>query len=158
MDDAYLEKYLTRLYLEAIQILVRQAKRYGIAARAVRTRSRRKTANEGSPPNTPPLFVGQVVDVLEVMQTDHQPRRLGWPADRAISKRDHFNADNRTSGWRGLMMVSRRSRNKSFLPDDGRALQKHRETTGSKVVSGILQYFKPAGSCRLQPKPYISWK
>ncbi|ESX09211.1 hypothetical protein X767_32960 [Mesorhizobium sp. LSJC264A00] len=36
------------------------------------------------------FFVGQIVDVLEVMLTDHQPGRLGRPADRAIKPAKRF--------------------------------------------------------------------
>lgn len=101
------------------------------------------------------FFFGQVVDVLEVMQTDHQPRRLGWPADRAIEP--------------AKRLVKARPRHQCRQPDqrmaridDGiealaqqiiltgrRTGWKHAKTPGNdgiEMVSGILQYFKPDGN------------
>ncbi len=67
---------------------------------------------------------------------------------KASSKRDHGTIPaNRTSGWRGLMIASRRSRNRSLLPDggpDGR-IKKHRKMHGQSADTGIFQYFTTQG-------------
>lgn len=86
------------------------------------------------------------MDVLEVIPPDHQPRWLGRPANRAIEPAKRFvkarprhqcrqaRIDDGIEGWR----------NKSLLPDDGRAgsIAKTPENDGIKGGfrhSAILQ-------------------
>lgn len=103
------------------------------------------------------LLVRQVVDVLEIMQSDHQPRRLGRPADRAVE------AAKRLIELRPrhqLQQLDQRvphvdDRVQAFAEDRScrmtlgmEASHKHRKSKGSDSISGIFRYFKPLGNPR----------